>query len=920
MSLIGSIQSGRFQDVMDLVSTPNFRAHEHVDTEGNTPLHYAAQIGNEKLVQILCGHFPVNHENAMHQTPMHWAAEAGHKLVIQKLRKRGATLDAPAKYQLGNYQLQNITPVMLAIIKGKADCICEFIESGNAIDSDAIVNIEQISPMPLNFNIIHIAVLSNQITVLKQLLTTHYPKTKRKIKAEGFTPLMLAAFLGNTNAIRALRSKRLFLERRDSHQKTALFWAIIGQQEKAIKQLRKYGCNIDSLDNQGKRAIDHLRDAPTANQSLVNSLSNSSIKQREPVSITNPEILVFQGGGPKGIAYVDVVKGLEDRNKLSQVREVAGTSAGAIMAVLIAVGYSADEIAEILKERDLSSFLDNPKCPEVIQAGKAIFSSSSWSGIVSSLKKIFDAVVPSHERPSWWQTVSHPFQAFEEVIAKLNNISGLCSGENFRIWIEELIFRKTGLRHCTFGQLHDRINEGKGLKELHVFTTSLKDKKPMHINSLSRKWRNVVISDAIRASISLPLVYEPHRLYRRDEHGDRRPLEEYGEQVDGGLVCNYPIEYFRKNRYRSIFSSKSDRDEQSLDVRVLGFSLYSPQQHSPPTLTLPNTQNMKLSEICQAIMNIYYCAEDLFLAIHPENAKQTVRINNQGVDLTDFNLSDEMKYRLRKAGKDAIDVHFKEFDERYIDNIPQEPTEVNLAGRGCVMDAVLQRLAERCQNLKVIDVSRTSVTPAGIRLLAWSCPNLERLSISKGLLSGSVPIHANRAKREAVIALAQYCEHVVIVEDGQINNDANRQLTKLRASRDYDSKEMVAKVYRAILKKDDNELTHLLLQLDDNSNIKQIFRYIIGAVKGIANVHEQIPENYVPFLLEEGLVHIELLIERIFKGNPQYHNAIYGKVYELGYQPLVEDRCGEKRAWDNLPLLADALQKMKPKDRILLIE
>jgi NTE family protein len=51
---------------------------------------------------------------------------------------------------------------------------------------------------------------------------------------------------------------------------------------------------------------------------------------------------IFEGGGAKGIAHIGGLRAAEEL-KIS-FRAVAGTSAGAIVAALVAAGYSADEI------------------------------------------------------------------------------------------------------------------------------------------------------------------------------------------------------------------------------------------------------------------------------------------------------------------------------------------------------------------------------------------------------------------------------------------------------------------------------------------------------------------------------------------------------------------------------------------------
>jgi len=47
--------------------------------------------------------------------------------------------------------------------------------------------------------------------------------------------------------------------------------------------------------------------------------------------------LVFEGGGIRGLAYAGTIKVLEEKNILSQVEKTAGTSAGAIAALLISL-------------------------------------------------------------------------------------------------------------------------------------------------------------------------------------------------------------------------------------------------------------------------------------------------------------------------------------------------------------------------------------------------------------------------------------------------------------------------------------------------------------------------------------------------------------------------------------------------------
>ena len=66
---------------------------------------------------------------------------------------------------------------------------------------------------------------------------------------------------------------------------------------------------------------------------------------------------VFEGGGVKGIGLVGALQAFEEAG--FQWQNVAGTSAGAITAALVAVGYTAQETKMIMNERvDFHKFMD----------------------------------------------------------------------------------------------------------------------------------------------------------------------------------------------------------------------------------------------------------------------------------------------------------------------------------------------------------------------------------------------------------------------------------------------------------------------------------------------------------------------------------------------------------------------------------
>src|SRR5665213_1622991 len=59
--------------------------------------------------------------------------------------------------------------------------------------------------------------------------------------------------------------------------------------------------------------------------------------------------LVLEGGGVRGLAYAGALEVLEQKNILSQVQNVAGSSAGAIAGLMISLGYHSKEIDSVLQ-------------------------------------------------------------------------------------------------------------------------------------------------------------------------------------------------------------------------------------------------------------------------------------------------------------------------------------------------------------------------------------------------------------------------------------------------------------------------------------------------------------------------------------------------------------------------------------------
>ena len=69
--------------------------------------------------------------------------------------------------------------------------------------------------------------------------------------------------------------------------------------------------------------------------------------------------LVFEGGGVKGIAYMGAFEVLNEREIVSGIRRIGGTSAGAINAILLGLGFTPKETKDIMWALNFNDFLDD---------------------------------------------------------------------------------------------------------------------------------------------------------------------------------------------------------------------------------------------------------------------------------------------------------------------------------------------------------------------------------------------------------------------------------------------------------------------------------------------------------------------------------------------------------------------------------
>lgn len=202
---------------------------------------------------------------------------------------------------------------------------------------------------------------------------------------------------------------------------------------------------------------------------------------------------VFEGGGVKGIGLVGALEVAEKQGY--QWVNVAGTSAGAIVAALVASGYTATEIKDIMDRLDYRKFQD--------------------PGIVDSIPVIGPLISLGIEK-------------------------GIYEGKYLHDLLTDYLAQK-GVK--TFGDLviPEYAQEERYRYRLQVIASDVSRGRMLVLPRDAQKYGmspdELSVALAVRMSMSIPFFFEPVTLKDADT-GQESYI------VDGGLLSNYPIWLF----------------------------------------------------------------------------------------------------------------------------------------------------------------------------------------------------------------------------------------------------------------------------------------------------------------------------------------------------------------------------------------
>jgi len=301
--------------------------------------------------------------------------------------------------------------------------------------------------------------------------------------------------------------------------------------------------------------------------------------------------LVLEGGGVKGIGLAGAVLALDQAGYRFQ--RVAGTSAGAIAAAIIAAlnkaGQPLSKLYEYLETVQFEQFM-------------------ARSHMRAALGGLADA---------------------EHLLLHM----GLYDGDYLLDWLGGVL-KDIGILH--FGDL--RLDDARADKR---WTHQQRYSLVVHVSDVTR--RKLVrlpwdydeygldadgerITDAVRASMSIPFFFEP--VHVRTSAGRVT-------WVDGGLLDNFPVDVFDRT------------DGASARWPTIGIKLSANQTSIADVHGRDNVAAEAVACLETLLDNAgrYY--------ITPDKAARTIFVDNAGVKATDFNITANQRQKLFENGQNA---------------------------------------------------------------------------------------------------------------------------------------------------------------------------------------------------------------------------------------------------------------------------
>ena len=228
--------------------------------------------------------------------------------------------------------------------------------------------------------------------------------------------------------------------------------------------------------------------------------------------------------------------------------------------------------------------------------------------------------------------------------------NGYAEGQYFRDWLTAELEK---LRVRTFGDLRldddpDADPRAEHRWRLTVMAADVTRgqlvRLPQDFERYGLEPDEQLVVDAVRASISVPYLFEPFKL--------RYPAGE-SLLVDGGLISNYPIDVFDRT------------DGKQPRWPTLGVTLV-PQLPAGATRLVPQLRALRLVpgfKFLEAVLTTGVVGRDQGYLAQPWVEKRSIEVDGRGVNPFDFTIDKETAEQLYQSGRQAATEFLAERDQ-----------------------------------------------------------------------------------------------------------------------------------------------------------------------------------------------------------------------------------------------------------------
>jgi NTE family protein len=427
---------------------------------------------------------------------------------------------------------------------------------------------------------------------------------------------------------------------------------------------------------------------------------------------------ILDGGGVKGAALAGCLKAAEEQGVT--FHGYGGTSAGALVATLAAVGYSPDELRQILADLKFTTFLDD-------------------GGVALARLRRLSSTIRNPLRA--WSN----YRFISKMIAKL----GLYHGDALRAFLREKIGGKLpnlrGRPDVTFKDLQDN-----GCVPLKIVATDLGSREPRIYSATGSLEDEASVLDAVRASASYPFVFRPVQVNTR-------------YLVDGGLCSNLPVFLFEAERINK-------------PLTVIAFDLV---QKSPL-----RAGAYTFADFCGDMLASALESGDFVLRSVVRNIYHVQVRVPEGISTLDFELDDAKTEALYNAGMAAAHSFFAKIVPQWAqakNDVERLQAQTGVSNE--LVAPVLETIGlefERRTHARSVRVSITLPTIRGTRIVAYQFgmdddPDIDlELDMASGC-SGRAWVTKRPAAADLMAARDNYLEEWGMRREQQNKVRADRQ-------------------------------------------------------------------------------------------------------------------------------------------------